>query len=99
MSQESPFYKATQAIYDRYTPTERSTDSTRASIQDALRLSGKFEEINETRHPWEKTYSCSEYMKLLNTYSNHQRLAEPSKTGFFQAIEDVISRSGGSVTR
>jgi SAM-dependent methyltransferase len=99
VSQETPFYKATQPIYDRYMPREGSTDWTRVHIHDALRLTGAFNEIREIRHPWERTYSCSEYIKLLNTYSDHQRLPESSKLGFFQAIEDAIASIGGSVTR
>jgi SAM-dependent methyltransferase len=99
VSQETSFYKATQPIYDRYLPTEGSTDWTRAHIHDALRASGTFHEVHEIRHPWERTYSCSEYIKLLHTYSDHQRLPEPSKTSFFRVIENVILNSGGTVTR
>jgi len=99
VSQETPFYKATQPIYDTYMRRDSSAGWTRADIHDALRTSGAFDEIQEIRHPWERTYSCSEYINLLHTFSDHHRLPEPAKIGFFEAIRDVIVSSGGTVTR
>ena len=99
VSQETPFYKATQPIYDTYMPRDSSAGWTRADIHVALRTSGAFDEIQEIRHQWEKTYSCNEYIKLLHTHSDHHRLPEPAKTGFFRAIRDVIVNNGGTVAR
>jgi len=97
VSHDTPFYKATEPIYDRYMPSEGSTDRTRACIHEALAKA--FHEIEEIRHPWERTYSSSEYIKLLKTYSDYQRLPEPSRADFFRAIADVIGRTGNAVTR
>ena len=58
VSQETPLYKATQPIYDKYMPAESSTDWTRVHIHDALGASSTFPEVLEISHPWEKTYSC-----------------------------------------
>jgi SAM-dependent methyltransferase len=99
VSEETPFYKATQSLYDRYMPKADAQDHTRAHIHNALRQTRAFGEVRESRYPWERTYSSSEYRNLLNTYSDHQRLPEPLKTEFFEAIEEVISRMGGTVTR
>jgi SAM-dependent methyltransferase len=99
ISQGTSFYQSTQVIYDQFLPAKGSTDSTRTTIRETLHRSKAFENVREIRFPWERAYPGSEYLKLLNTFSDHQRLPEPSKTLFFQAIAEVINRAGGVVTR
>jgi len=98
MSQNTPFYKETQAIYDEYLPAERTTLAPPV-YEEALGRSGTFTEIHYVVHDWEKTHSKSDYVKLLNTFSDHRLLPEPFRTHFFAAIEHTIDRNGGSVTR
>ena len=42
---------------------------------------------------------CEEYMKLLQTLSDHRALPEPNKSRFFEAIGRVITQMGGEVIR
>ena len=99
-SQDTVFYKATQPIYDTYLPGEEKTGPGRSGLyEDALRRSAAFGEIHEIRHPWEEVYSAPDYLKLLNTFSDHRSLPEPARKSFFRAISDVIDRIGGAVSR
>jgi SAM-dependent methyltransferase len=99
LSQGTSIYKSTRAIYDKFLPAQRSNDSARTTIHEILHCSKAFENVLEIRFPGEKTYPGSEYLKLMNTFSDHQRLPEPSKALFFQAIAEVINREGGTVTK
>jgi ubiquinone/menaquinone biosynthesis C-methylase UbiE len=105
MSQHTAFWQATQPIYDAYFP-KTPTDGTNMSLgekanryKEALCRSSAFANLREIRHAWEKTYPGADYLKLLNTSSNHRALPEPDKTHFFQAITEVIHRVGGVVHR
>jgi SAM-dependent methyltransferase len=105
ISEHSAFWQATQPIYTAYFP-QTPADDADVSLQEkanrykeALRRSDAFENLQERRHAWEITYSGADYLKLLNTFSNHRTLPEPNKTRFFEAIAEVIDRSGGVVHR
>jgi hypothetical protein len=39
------------------------------------------------------------FLKLLQTFSNHQTLPEPAKTQFFQGMAAELARFGNVVTR
>ena len=67
--------------------------------ESALRESAAWEDVREVRRTWERDYSGADYLKLLNTFSDHRALAEPERTSFFQAIADTIERTGGTVRR
>lgn len=112
-SQRTPFWQATKPIYDAYfRPPQGETSvpslgqvagslGQRAQhvYREALRRCDAFENLQEVRHAWEKTYRGTDYLKLLHTYSDHRTLPEPDKTQFFGAIEEVIERFGGTVHR
>jgi len=40
-----------------------------------------------------------EYLKLLQTFSDHRAMLEPNKSRFFEAISQVIAQMGGAVSR
>jgi SAM-dependent methyltransferase len=99
-SEDTAVYKATQPIYDTYLLGEDKTGPGRSGLyEDAIRRSAAFAEIYETRHSWEKIYSAADYLKLLNTFSDHRSFSEPARTSFLRAISDVIERTGGAVLR
>lgn len=104
-SQHTPFYQATQPLYDTYFP-QTSASAPNVSLagkakryQEALRHSDAFADVREYRHAWEQAYAGADYLKLLHTFSDHRSLPEPDKTLFFQAMEEVITRAGGVVHR
>jgi ubiquinone/menaquinone biosynthesis C-methylase UbiE len=105
VSQDTPFWQATQPIYDAYfhppeIDTRVLTLAERAGVYaEAVRACGAFGPVQEVRHAWEATYGGSDYLKLLETYSDHRTLPEPDKTLFFRALAGVIERFGGVVPR
>jgi len=105
VSQHTAFWQATQPIYDTYFAAT-SADDAAGSLEDragrykeALSRSEAFADLREFRHAWERAYPGADYLKLLNTFSDHRALPEPHRTQFFQAIAGVIERAGGVVHR
>lgn len=105
VSHDTPFWRATQPIYDRHfpdAPTERAGGSLAETIdryRHALVRAASFGDLRETHHAWERAYTGPEYLKLLNTFSNVRALPEPDRAAFFAAIAGVIERSGGTIQR
>jgi SAM-dependent methyltransferase len=98
VSEHTDFWQSTQHIYDAYYPqTVKSTGIDRS--REALCRCDAFDNLSEVRHSWDKVYTCDEYLKLLDTFSNHRTLPEPKKTLFFRDMTEVIHRSGGVVPR
>ncbi len=104
-SEETPFYQATEPIYARHFPPPRPGEI-RPSMPDRvgyhrelLNASPRFGTVVEGSCWWEKTSSGGDYLKLLDTYSDHRALPEPNKTEFFREIAMVIEEMGGEVTR
>jgi SAM-dependent methyltransferase len=105
ISEDTPFWHASQPLYETYF-TPSSADDTNVLLaektnryKEALRRSDAFADVHEVRHAWNHVYAGADYLKLLHTYSNHRTLPEPGKTQFFQAMAEVIERSGGVVER
>lgn len=104
-SQETPFYQATDPIYTRYFPPVKPGEPARSLSakvdvhRERLRASEEFDAPQERCHWWERSWSGSDYLKLLNTFSDHRSLPEPDRTSFFQEIAMAIERMGDAVTR
>lgn len=104
-SEHTDFYQATRPLYARFLPS----DAQRAHVDpleqramgyyDALSQSQAFTGLTTVRHHWQRQYTGPQFLKLLQTFSNHQALAEPAKTQFFQAMEEELARFGNVVTR
>lgn len=105
VTQHTAFNEATRSLYHAYLPASASGDADVSleekayRYKEALGQSDAFTDLREVRHAWDKEYSGASYVKLLHTYSNHRTLPEPEKTRFFQAIAEVIARTGGTVQR
>jgi ubiquinone/menaquinone biosynthesis C-methylase UbiE len=105
VSHDTPFWQATQPIYDTYFhppeghTTVMSLGERAALYAEAIVSCGAFKPVQETRHAWQETYAGSAYLKLLHTFSDHRTLAEPHRTHFFRAIEEVVERFDGVVHR
>jgi SAM-dependent methyltransferase len=102
-SQGSAFWRATEPIYDSYSPVTSSgnlsVDARVEIYRHALHTSRDFVGVQELRHAWTKRYSGEEYLKLLQTFSDHRSMPEPNKSHFFDAISRVIAQMGGEVMR
>lgn len=105
VSHDTPFWRATQPIYDTYFARAPAGDAgdpltqTIARYRDALGRSESFGDLREMHHAWERAYAGADYLKLLNTFSDHRALPEPDRAAFFRAIAGVIDRAGGVVHR
>lgn len=103
-SEHTEFYRANRPLYERYFPSDaqRATadplEERAMRYHDALRRSQAFADMAVVRHAWQREYTAPQFLKLLQTFSNHQALPEPAKTEFFQGMEAVLARFGNVVT-
>jgi len=93
------FFEEVQPIYNQHVP-EWSEKRKRTSLQDEieskarkLRDSGFFAEVLVKTYSWSHTYTTSEYLRLLNTYSDHLLLEDARRCSLYQAIGDLIERN------
>jgi len=64
---------------------------------EALRESGAFEEIEERRYPWTRTYTTAEWVEVLPTHSDHRLLPEPVRAALLGDVAVAIDSLGGSI--
>ncbi len=92
----SGFFEEVQSVYSQYLPkppdlSKRLTTSEEIEAQARyMRDTGLFNSVEVRTYPWTKTYTTSEYIQLLNTYSDHQALPEEHRRGLYQAIAHLI---------
>jgi SAM-dependent methyltransferase len=104
-SEHTDFYHATRPLYERFLPSDAQREHVDPLAQramryhDALSQSEAFERLTTFRHSWQRQYTGLQFLKLLQTFSNHQTLPEPAKTQFFQGMEAELARFGNVVTR
>lgn len=60
---------------------------------------GLFASVMVKRYSWSMRYTVDEYLRLLNTYSDHRRLPEETRDRFFADVARVIGRFGGSLVK
>jgi SAM-dependent methyltransferase len=63
--------------------------------EDEIKASGCFELVVTNKFPWSARYTAQQYLGLLNTYSDHLRLAETKRRALFEGIAKVIDKRGG----
>lgn len=100
------FFTAVQPIYQRYAPEmadPRPQVSTEQDIQadaEDIRATGLFETVEIRTYAWQATYTTAEYMRLLNTYSNHRTLDPARREPLYRAIAALINEQfAGRVER
>jgi cyclopropane fatty-acyl-phospholipid synthase-like methyltransferase len=102
-SQGSAFWQATEPIYNTYNPQTSSGNlplETKVDLyRQVLRTSRQFTGMHEVSKASMQRYSGEEYLKLLQTFSDHRAMPEPNKSRFFEAISQVIAQMGGEVIR
>ena len=91
------FFAESQRLYDKYyTPltTNRPTHATNFPGVEAFQVPMK------RVYPWTQTYSSEQYIKLLNTYSDHIALPEENKRLLFDGIANLIeTKYKGQITK
>ena len=100
------FFIAVQEIYRQWVP-EWSDPSQALSVEDDIHLTeteinqtGLFEPVQVKTYAWTKKYPTADYLRLLNTYSDHHMLEENQKKGLFRDIGVLIDEHyGREITR
>lgn len=91
------FFAEVQNLYDRYylpVTVGRPTHATNFPSVEA------FHAPIRRVYPWTQTYSTKEYIKLLNTYSDHIALPDENKRLLFEGITNLIETNyDGQITK
>lgn len=101
---DSPLFRELQQLYERYVPEITQRHYWQRPVEQdsealAMGRSGLFEEAVVRRVEWSREYDAHGYVKLLNTYSDHNCLPEEKKRDFFPAVAKLIERHGGRLTK
>ncbi|HMF70213.1 MAG TPA: methyltransferase domain-containing protein [Flavitalea sp.] len=88
------FFNVSQPIYDRYDFTDKhqkpqlpkNKDLKAGNIDESL-----FRLIHFQLYPVIITYSAKNFVRLLNTYSNHLAATKEVRQAFFDEIEELIN--------
>ena len=99
------FHQSVQEVYQRCAPElsetgkKRPHGGSKEEIEGYLNGTGMFGEIVTKQHPWSAQFTARQYLKLLETYSNHYNLEPEKKRCLYEGIRTLIEQLGGVVTR
>lgn len=99
------FFADTQSCYERFDPATvpgfRCPSASDVPYDSAeFEESGRFGPVIFRRYEWERTYTRSEYVDLLLTYSNHRALPADVRANLLDCIASLIdTRYGGRITK
>ena len=90
------FFNASQPIYDRYDFTDKH-QKPKLPGNSALKASDIDEQLFKLVHfqlfPVTVTYTARQFVRLLNTFSNHLAAPKEVQHGFYEEIETLIDSS------
>ncbi|NRB48324.1 MAG: methyltransferase domain-containing protein [Saprospiraceae bacterium] len=101
-SQKTTFWQQSSPIYQTFFPNtsnHKPLTSHADKFYQLLAESPLFQKLQRYEYPWEITYSKTDYLGLLSTFSLQGSLSPPVQEKFFQEIGYLIENAGGSVTR
>jgi SAM-dependent methyltransferase len=100
------FFQDVQEVYGEVVPEWRgpaemqTTEQRIAEIRQQICASGLFEEPTVKTYRWARTFNSHDYIRLLDTYSDHRALPEDRRTRLYTGIKRMIDeRFGCSVER
>ena len=106
---DSEFFRAVQNVYRTCVPEWTVPGNTGAyksdyesaiiATEEEINATGLFEKAVIRRYPWAVEYSADDYVKLLDTYSDHRALKKSTKQKLFTGIVQLINQFGGTVTK
>jgi SAM-dependent methyltransferase len=102
-----PFFVDVQEDYEAVVPDEPATKAGAPSHPDAiaglsgeLSAGGLFRAVASRRYVWDVIYTADEYLAVLNTYSGHRALEEPTRDRLLARIQRRIeARPEGRVRK
>lgn len=93
------FHLEVQEVYRGYAPEwgdPKDRQPTEVEIRqkaDYIDSTGLFElPVTVRTYQWKKIYTTTEYLRLLNTYSDHRMLEEGRRRSLYQGIAELIER-------
>lgn len=88
-----------ELVYARHfpPPQPRMVEDAVREIVDEIESSGCFGPVEVRLHDWTATYSGADYIRLLDTYSDHVTLEETRRQRLYDEIAAIIDRRGGQV--
>ncbi|MFI9272051.1 class I SAM-dependent methyltransferase [Kitasatospora sp. NPDC052896] len=101
------FFVEVQRCYERFDPDTPPLLRPPAAAEidgsdhaEEVARSGRFGPTVFRRHEWDLTYTTSEYLELLRTYSGTRALPEAAGNGLLECVANLIDgRYGGRVTK
>ncbi len=99
------FFERVQPIYERYGqghqgPPAPVPDEASSPIMAELEKSALFRSPSLFRYRWDQTYSTSEYIALIRSYSGTQAMPEDQRTALLADMSRFVEdHFGGYVTR
>jgi SAM-dependent methyltransferase len=101
VDEDNGFFDALQEVYERETPeiADGKKNPHPDDIPDnsqQIAASGYFEIVASRRYLWSQTYTAPDYIRVLNTYSGHRRLAPEARERLFNAITGKIEQQPGA---
>ncbi|MGZ4352739.1 MAG: class I SAM-dependent methyltransferase, partial [Gaiellaceae bacterium] len=100
------FFAEVQADYEAVEPDDPRTKAggpgppeAIADLRDEIDASGVFRTAAVHRYLWEVTYTASQYVDVLDTYSGHRALDDARRAELYRRIRGRIEGRGGSVRK
>lgn len=101
------FYQTVQSIYQQIVPEMAKRhpglphpDSVPTPVKDQIVQSALFRDVTVHKYCWETEYTSKNYVKLLNTYSDHLALEKDVRAKLFDHIENLIeTKFGGRIIK
>ncbi len=91
--------RAVNAAYRRSAPglLRQTVSEIEVDRREEIRQSGLFQDLRKEEFPWSRGYERADYLRLLETQSDHRLLPGPIRRRLLQAIEQALIRQGGLV--
>lgn len=100
------FFEDVQRVYRKVTPEwgasgdDYATEKKVRERENYIDKTELFEKVQVRKYSWSRVYSTNQYLKLLNTYSDHRSLADHKKASLYTGIKELIENEyQGKVTR
>lgn len=100
------YFAEIQPIYQRvvpqwrHTPESPTTEERIAATAAKIDATALFAPAVVKTYAWSKTYTAEEYLRLLNTYSDHRSLPPEQRAQLFRELGDMIeTRYGGTIAK
>jgi len=99
------FFVDVQRCYERFDPDTQDglrlpgASDVPLDVDEMSRIGG-FSEVHTRRYEWDETYTATEYLELLSTYSGHRAMPNGLRDQLLSCIRDLINREhNGEITK